>query len=176
MSETGGELLRLVQDHRSPYSVEERVKVAALYSIHGNMKKVSALTGISYNTLKEWKSTEWWQLAMREARDSQQDQFDIELTKAIHNAVNEIADRVKDGDWVKDKDGTKSRMPMKGRDIAITLGVLYDKRALVRGDAPSQLAHSSHSDKLQNLEKKFKEFARVMDEKTIEGEVLNASE
>jgi hypothetical protein len=59
---------------------------------------------------------------------------------------------------------------MKGRDIAVTLGVLYDKRALIRGDATSHTVSVSHDKKLEGLESKFKQFAMQLEAKTFDGE------
>lgn len=59
---------------------------------------------------------------------------------------------------------------MKGKELAVTLGVLFDKRALIRGDATSHSVSISHDKKMEQLESKFKQFAMQLEAKTIEGE------
>lgn len=156
---------------KSPFSDDERLKVAAMYVTEGNLAKVSRETKISLPTLHRWKdSTSWWPLAIAEFRRRKQDELDAEFSKVIHSAVAEVADRIIEGDWVMLKDGTKERLPMKGRDIAVSLSLLYDKRALLRGDMGPQESTGSQESKLDKLEKKFKEFAMQLEGKTIEGE------
>lgn len=57
---------------------------------------------------------------------------------------------------------------MKGKDLATTLGILYDKRSLMRGNmaqlGPSQQTQSA---KLMALESKFNEFASTLKGETI---------
>ena len=58
------------------------------------------------------------------------------------------------------------RIPMKGRDLAVTAGVLYDKRALIRGDASGRNVSSNQAKTLEALEKRMQQFATQLKEKT----------
>lgn len=55
---------------------------------------------------------------------------------------------------------------MKGKELAITLGVMYDKRALIRSQAES-ITSGNQDDKLKALEDKFNEFASVLKGETF---------
>lgn len=164
------ELYYLLAEHHSRFSIDDRIKAAMLYATDGNLAAVSRKMDLVYDTLKDWKCQPWWPLAVRECRDKKQDELDAMLSKVVFEAINEISDRVREGDFIAKKDGTVGRLPMKGRDLAITLGVLYDKRALIRGQATSHTISHSHADTVTKLENKFKEFAMALRGKTVQGE------
>lgn len=169
--ERNAQLYQLLAEHQSAYSIDDRLKACMLYAAEGNMAEVSRKTGLAYDTLKDWKTYEWWPVALDWCRRHKQDELDGMLTGVIQDAVLEVADRIKEGDWVVKKDGSKERLPMKGREIAITLGVLYDKRALIRGQATSHTVSINQDAKMKMLEDKFKQFANILESKTIDGEV-----
>lgn len=164
------ELYYLLAEHHSKFSIDDRIKASMLYATEGNLAAVGRMMEINYDTVKDWKCQPWWPLAVRECRDKKQDELDSQLSKVVFEAINEISDRVRLGDFIAKKDGTVGRLPMKGRDLAITLGVLYDKRALIRGQATSHTVSHSHEDTVTKLEEKFKDFAMQLRGKTIEGE------
>ena len=91
-------LFVLLAEHHSKYSVDDRLRTAMLYVAEGNMKEVSRKTGIAYDTVKSWKETEWWPLAVAECRKRKQDELDSLLTNTIHTAMDQVMDRVHKGD------------------------------------------------------------------------------
>ena len=99
------ELFVLLAEHRSKFSVDDRLRVAMLYVAEGNMAEVSRKTGIEYTTLRDWKQTEWWPLAIAECRKRKQDELDGNLTQTIHIAIGEVLDRIQNGDSVVGKTG-----------------------------------------------------------------------
>lgn len=166
---TRSEMYYLIAEHHSLYSVDDRIKAAMLYASEGNLAAVARQMEIKYDTIRMWKDTPWWPLAVNECRDKKQDELDAMLSKVIYDAVNEISDRVQKGDFISKKDGTVGRLPMKGRELASTLGMLYDKRALIRGQATQHTVSVSHKDTVKNLTDKFEEFAMKLKGKEIEG-------
>jgi len=174
LAQESSELYQLVANHNSTYSVDDRLNVAMLYVTEGNMKKVEKMTSIPYMTLTGWKSANWWPHALQFCHKRKDKELELRFSRVIHDAVSEIHDRVLNGDWKIDKEGTKKRQPMSGRDLSIVMGVIHDKRQLLRGNATSLIAHQdSHLDKLKVLEQKFQEFSHQLKAKTIEGEVIS---
>ena len=55
---------------------------------------------------------------------------------------------------------------MKGKELAVTAGVLFDKRALIRGDYTSRNISSNQERTLDALEKRMQQFAVQLKEKT----------
>lgn len=167
------ELFNALARHNSSFTTDDRISAAMTYVTEGNLKAVERSTGISYNTLKMWREREWWSLALDYCHRKKDKELEGKLTRIINQSVNEISDRVKNGDWQVSKDGTKQRVPMRARDLAIVTNMVYDKRSMIRGDAPLLQHKTSQEDKLKQLESKFNEFSAQLKAKTIEGEVIH---
>ncbi len=170
LAKESSELYQLVADHNSTYSVDDRLQVAMLYVTEGNMKKVEKMTGIPYMTIVGWKNSAWWQHALQYCHKRKDKELEMRFSRVIHDTVSELHDRVTNGDWQLEKDGSRRRKPMSGRDLSIVMGVVHDKRQLLRGDATSlSIQKDSQLDKLKALEQKFNEFSSQLKAKTIEG-------
>lgn len=61
---------------------------------------------------------------------------------------------------------------MKGKDLATTLGIIYDKRTLIRNNVQNIPNEVSLKDKLTALENKFSDFASFLKGETINVEVI----
>lgn len=159
------------------YTIEERLRAVQVYMIYGNMKKVERDLGIPYDTLKDWKyKSQWWEPAMKECKKAKNEELDGTLTQVVHEAGDAILDRIRYGDTKVDKDGELVRVPMSGRDLAGVLHLMHDKRALLRGDPTQKIQTTTASENLSALEKKFESIAKMLHEKTIEGEVVRGED
>lgn len=173
LAKESSELYQVMAEIGGKYSVDDRLHAVMLYVTEGNMKKVEKMTGIPYVTLTSWKETPWWPMALQFCHKRKDKELELRFSRVIHDTVSEIHDRVVNGDWAVLKDGDKVRKPMSGRDLAIVMGVIHDKRQLLRGEATSLVTHKdSHADKLKALEEKFNDFSSQLKAKTIEGEVI----
>ncbi len=173
LAKESSELYQVIANHNSSYSVDDRLNVAMLYVTEGNMKKVSSMTEIPYVTLDSWKRTNWWPEALKFCHKRKDQELEQKFSKVIHDTVNEIHDRVINGDWKLDKSGDKIRIPISGRDLSTIISTIHDKRQLLRGEATSLVVQKdSQTDKLRALEQKFQEFSNHLKSKTIEGEIV----
>ena len=172
-NDDNADLYNALARHKSDYTIEDRLSVVMSFITEGNLKAVSRATGMSYNTIKVWKESEWWPIALQYCHKRKDKELETKLSKIIHDSVSEISDRVKNGDWAILKDGTKKRVPLKVRDLAIVTNMVYDKRAMLRGDSPALANKTSQEDKLKQLETKFNAFSAQLKAKTIEGEVIH---
>lgn len=163
------------------YTPEEKLYAVVCYMVEGNSIKASKRCGVPPDTIRWWKNeSSWWNDAMREARRQYQDMLDARLTSIIHKATDEFEDRLINGDEVITKGGGLAKKKMGGRDVATSMAILYDKRALLRGDPTSNPGKGS-SNQLDALAQKFEAFARKMEEsgnlaKPIQGKVVSADE
>lgn len=173
LAKESSELYQMMCDGAS-YSVDDRLQTVMLYIAEGNMKKVERVTGIPYVTLNSWKEKEWWPHALQFCHKRKDKELELRFSRVIHDTVSEIHDRVTNGDWKHDsRSGQKTRVPMSGKDLAVVMNVIHDKRQLLRGEATSlTVQKDSQSDKLKALEQKFNEFSNQLKAKTIEGEVI----
>lgn len=174
LAKESSELYQLMTDSKYTYSVDDRLQAVMLYVTEGNMKKVERMTGIPYVTLNVWKESEWWPAALQFCHKRKDKELELRFSRVIHDTVSEIHDRVINGDWKYNaKKDEKQRIPMSGKDLALVMGVIHDKRQLLRGDATSlTVSKDSQSDKLKALEQKFNEFSSQLKAKTVEGEVI----
>ena len=167
--------LELINSSKSKHTVEEKVNCAALYATCGSLLQVSKYTGVDYVLLRGWKSrAPWWPDTIQKIRLKKQEELDGKMTALIDSTMEQLSDRVKDGEYVHNpKTDEITRVPMKSRDLAVLTGIIFDKRALIRGDATS--ISTTKTDSLKNVEAKMLEFADKLQGKTIEGEVVKNS-
>lgn len=68
---------------------------------------------------------------------------------------------------------------MKGRELAMTLGIIYDKRNIMRTNASSSshgIDSTPNHEKLAMLERKFNDFAATLRGETINVEVVKETD
>ncbi len=70
----------------SKYSDQQRMEVAILYAISGNMKKVARDTGIPRTTIVGWNKTDWWDDAVATVRSEKADEHRAMYSKLVAKA------------------------------------------------------------------------------------------
>lgn len=129
--------LAILHDPRSTYTPQQKVTGCAYYMVYGNSKEVERRTGIPAHTIRQWKSkADWWIPTLAWLRKQKQDELDSHLTNIIHSGIDEINDRIQNGD-TKVVRGELIKVPMTGKDLAYVASIMFDKRALIRGDVTS---------------------------------------
>lgn len=150
------------------YTPEEKIEAVMAYMVTGTSRKASKICNIPEGTIRWWKSQAmWWEDVMRECRKKKQDELDAAFTNVIHIAVEALEDRVRNGNTVLTKDGGRVQVPMQGKEIAVSLAVIFDKRQLLRGDPTQKVERVTEKDRLDNLQRKFEEIARKVNAKEI---------
>ena len=160
------------------YPIEKKVHAACLYAVTGNAVEVSRLTDIPVNQLKGMMAEQWWEDTIRQVRKEENDQITARMTTFINKGIDAIIDRLENGDTVLDlKTGALYKAPVRLKDISSPLGVVLEKRQLLRGEATARTERFSQEDILKELGSKFEAFAQRLGykkEETIEGEVVDA--
>ena len=156
-----------LEHHLAVYPKEIKLKAVALFCSLGNYKRVAQELGIPEGTIKDWKNkSPWWDDLSIKIRKEQQRDLDALLTNTIHKAIGQLTDRLDNGDLKYDsKSGELIRVPVGAKDLSVTMAVLYDKRALLRGEATSIRTESKTS--LQQLEERLKQHALQLKEKDV---------
>jgi hypothetical protein len=149
------------------YTPETKIKFVGVFFETGSVNAASDSCGVPRDLGHHWKKdSPWFDETLAALRREKQKELDAVLTQAIQKSLASVIDRIEDGDFFHDvKTGEIKRIPMKGKELAVTLAVLYDKRALLRGDA-TQIKQESKAT-LQSLEDKFKQFALTLKEKDV---------
>ena len=151
------------------YPIETKVSAACLYAVTGSLQEASTHTGIPVPHLRSMVTEVWWDDMVRQVRKEENDQITAKMTKIVENSLLSIEDRIANGDHViHPKTGEIIRVPVKMRDISGHIGVLVDKRNLLRGEATSITERVSQEDMLKNLGDKFEQFAKKLGHKEPE--------
>lgn len=144
---------------------ELKIEAVALYAALGNIAEVSRVLDVNAATLRAWKQTEWWNEMLNRVHDEKDEELDSKFSKTIDKAMDEINDRLENGDFVLNaKTGQVSRVKPKMRDIAYVTSMQIDKRQLLRGRPTSRTEKVSSDERLNKL---AKEFARFVGSKDI---------
>jgi hypothetical protein len=103
----------------SPYPWSTKVDAVTKYMSLGNMRLVSELTKVTYDTLCDWRKQEWWGQLVNEIRASQKAKTNKKLTEIIENSLDIVQDRLQNGDYIlNQKTGEIDRKPIGIRDAA----------------------------------------------------------
>lgn len=162
---------------RAKYTAEEKLEGVTAYVMTGTTTAAAKLTGLSHQCISEWKChATWWPDAYIHAKKLRQEEMDGVMTAVIHAAGTEVLDRVLNGDHVIDKNGDLIRKPMGGKEMATTLAILYDKRALLRGDPTSRSEKVDTQGTLEDIRKELTKIAHDHLDKTTVTTIDNASQ
>jgi hypothetical protein len=158
--------LAQLYDPRSQYKPQEKVKACAYYMVYGNSKEVSKRTGLPDYTVRRWKANaDWWIPTMAWLKKQRQDELDVMLTNIIHEASAGIHDRLTLGDTYVAKDGSHKRIPVKAKDLAYISSIMFDKRALMRGDITSN--PGAGGNQLEEIQKQLVKTIQAAKEKDV---------
>jgi hypothetical protein len=170
------DLIKAIQEcnPRSPYPPEMKIASAALWCVLGSSVKVSKMLRIPDITIRSWYKEPWWHMAVREVRKTKNEEFDAKLTGLLDDTIVEIQDRLMNGETVVDKQGELKRVPVSTRNLATLLGIVYDKRALTRGDPTSKVVRVDVNEHLTDVAKKLSKMVdkipTPMEPITVDGE------
>ncbi len=118
--------------HNGSYTDEDRRTAVATWLVLGNVERSAERLGMPAPTLYQWKQQPWWSEMLRGLRTEDIDAIDARFTGYIHKALDEVGERLENGNEVRDSKGNLHRQKVSCRDAAITLAILFDKRQLLR--------------------------------------------
>lgn len=147
---------------RSPYSPEQKIAAAQAYLITGTSIQAQKFCGVKADIIRNWKSqSTWWGDLFRTIKKKKQDELEATFTRTMDSAVYQLADRIEGGDTKVMKDGTLKKVPMGGKELAIVVSIMYDKRALLRGDVTSRV-EKKEGNAMVLLQSKFEDIAKQL--------------
>jgi hypothetical protein len=118
------------------WPMEKKIEVVSQFLVLGNMKLVSAMTGVSHDLIRQWKMKPWWKELEAEIRQTQNIEMDTKLSKIVDKSLDAVLDRVENGDFIYDqKSGEIRRRPAALRDIHRVSVDMIDRRELLRGNS-----------------------------------------
>jgi hypothetical protein len=118
------------------WPMEKKIEVVSQFLVLGNMKMVAAMTGVSYDLIRQWKLQPWWKELEAEIRQTQNIEMDTKLSKIVDKSLDATLDRIENGEFFYDqKTGQVKRKPAALRDVARVSVDMLSKRELLRGNA-----------------------------------------
>jgi hypothetical protein len=138
---------------------EKRIEVVTLYAVTGDMKKSAELAGVPYHFCQQWKKTPWFKDMLEEVRDENDALTDAKYNEIVVKTLDQIVDRLENGEVKMTKMGDLVRVPVALRDAVSAHTNIIEKRELLRGKPTSRSVSTSSDDKLAKLGELFKELA-----------------
>jgi len=145
------------------FTEEKRIEVVTAYAVYGNAKRVEEITGVSSNTIRQWKHSDWWEEVIQRVRIEKDDELDAKFSNIIDKTLERIADSVENGDYIYDtKRGQLVRRPIYAKEGAEILSKIVDKRQLLRGLPTKRIENSSKEIqiRLQTLAAEFEKMVK----------------
>lgn len=153
------------------YSDEKRIEVATLFAVTGSKTRVEALTGVPRSTVARWLREDWFQSLLDAIRAENDQLLDAKMTEIVVKALDQIEDRVENGDYVVMRDGGLVRKPVGAKDLSLVQAINLDKRQLLRGKPTSrteQVTNQTVEKKLLDLAENFRKLANRAPEKELD--------
>jgi len=126
-------------EHRS-YTDEDKRAAVMAYLVTGSIKEAINASNSTRFTVARWMKENWWKQMTAALHSEYAARIDAQFTGIISSSLAEIIDRLENGDastrWNEER-GEFERRIVSGRDMAIIMGICYDKRALLRAQEPS---------------------------------------
>lgn len=158
------------------YSIETKLDVVAKYLQLGNMRLVSELTGIKYDTLLGWKKSKWFLELSEEIRNSRKTKTNNKANTLIDLSLDTILDRLENGDWViNQKTGELIRKPVSIREASTIARDLRTQQIKI-DELEARITHENDTVEgtLRTLAKEFAKWSKkplpadVVDVETVE--------
>lgn len=146
------------------YPEQKRIEAVTIYAATGRFTTVAELTGVPETTIRQWRKQPWFQELLLEIRSENNEKIDAKFTEIIEGALEQLADRVANGDHVVLRDGTVVRRPIPAKDLSLVAAINVDKRQLLRGEPTSRSEQIGNDtkplDRLEKLAETFEQLAK----------------
>jgi len=151
-----------IYDPRAKIAPELKIHAAAAFFATGTVEGASRMTGLTHQTISEWKNkSEWWPTVMAKLKKEKNEELDATVTDLIHKTTTELHARITEGEQQFHQGlPTGHLKPMTGRDLAATLNTLYDKRTMMRGEPTSITGKADQSTIIDSLKEQFAKMAK----------------
>ena len=151
----------------SIYSPEQKIAAAQAYLITGTSVQAQKYCGVKADVIRDWKTrSTWWTSLFETIQKQKSEELEANFTRILDTSLLALEDRIENGDTKINKDGSLIRVPMGGKEIAVVLAIMYDKRALLRGDVTSRV-EKRETNAMTLLQNKFEDIARQLEAKPI---------
>ena len=143
------------------WSDAKRIEVVTTWLALGKIPLVSACTGVTEGTIRQWRTQPWWKEIEISVQTETDQELDAKLAKRIDKALDVIWDRLNNGDFMFDpKTGEFMRRPVNMKDSHRVMVDMMDKRLLLRKQPKDVQSQEAVGEILKNLAKEFEAMAK----------------
>ena len=150
------------------WSDKKRIEALTVFAALGVVTQTAKLTGVPEHTIRHWLKEDWALQLLDEIRAENDQALDSKFSEVITKANDLLLERLENGDEKLLRDGSKVRVGVGAKDLAVITAINVDKRQLLRGKPTSRSETVSESKRLQNLEEMFLKLANRKVEKPQE--------
>ena len=158
------------------YSESDKKAAALATLIHGSSVKAAKQLKIPGRTIRQWYKGDDWPALLESVRAEFEEVIQQKYSSVINASLDQLQDRIFNGDYAFNKQGELVRKPMSGKDLSVVNGISYDKLRLSLGQPTTITANAD-----ERIKRLLSEFGRIgkhlrkqMNEKVVEGEVLES--
>jgi hypothetical protein len=157
---------------KSVWTQNQKLEAVSTYLMLGNMAETAIVTGIPHQTLKVWKTTDWFKDYSLQLQSEDIQKMDGKLKRIVDKALKAVEDRLDLGDAQFDqKTGLITRVPVKAHVALKITSELMTKQEKLHNNPIKEEVEKTIDDRLAKLSEEFARFASM---KTInvEGHVV----
>ena len=117
---------------KSVWSQNQKLEAVSTYLMLGSMAETAIITGIPLQTLKVWKTTDWFKEYCLQLKTEDVQQLDSNIQRIVSKSMKALEDRIDLGDSQFDqKTGKIVRVPIKAHvALKITTDLLTKQEKL----------------------------------------------
>jgi hypothetical protein len=157
---------------KSVWTQNQKLEAVSTYLMLGNMAETAIVTGIPHQTLKVWKTSDWFKDYSLQLQSEDIQKMDGKLKRIVDKALKAVEDRLDLGDAQFDqKTGLITRVPVKAHVALKITSELMTKQEKLHNNPIKEEVEKTIDDRLAKLSEEFARFASM---KTInvEGHVV----
>jgi hypothetical protein len=150
------------------WTQNQKLEAVSTYLMLGNMAETAIVTGIPHQTLKVWKTTDWFKEYSLQLQTEDIQKMDGKLKRIVDKALKAVEDRLDLGDAQFDqKTGLITRVPVKAHVALKITSELMTKQDKLHSNPIKEEVERTIDDRLAKLSEEFARFASM---KTIDVE------
>lgn len=141
------------------YTQNQKIEAVKLWLVVGNLTQTAAALKIPYDTVKQWRYSDWWEKLAVEIKAEGRMEMGAKLKKIAERALDATLDRIENGDWQMSPTGELVRRPVAAAVVSkIATDAISKAEELEK--APETTSLQSVNDRLKALALNFEKFSK----------------
>ena len=141
------------------YTQNQKIEAVKLWLVVGNLTQTAAALKIPYDTVKQWRYSDWWEKLAVEIKAEGRMEMGAKLKKIAERALDATLDRIENGDWQMSPTGELVRRPVAAAVVSkIATDAISKAEELEK--TPETTSLQSVNDRLKALALNFEKFSK----------------